>query len=597
MSSSLHSGPLPDACPLRLSLCMIVKNEARNLGPCLRSIKPVLDEIIIVDTGSTDETKEVARQMGANVFDFPWCDDFSAARNESIRHATGDYILWLDADDRVDESEMKKIGLFKKGLPHSKSRAFYVVVKSESPEGDTLFHQLRIFPRVKGAAFEGKIHEQIFYRLQNSGVEFIKTDIVIRHLGYHDTASRHEKSKRNLDILQRELEENPGNLHVRYNMARTLSGLGRQAEAILHLQKIVEEESVRKKEKGILLEASLLIGKYSMEMGRYEEAVAVFRDLSRDFQGNGLLHFFLGEALFFTRDFPGALEELEKAHRFSLDAGLFPINLGRLDYFRHYRLGQCYLEVGQIERAKELFLKSVSLHPDHGRSLESLGHLCLKNGRFEEAVSYYEKAVEKGGGSDQVFTNLGLAYGKLGKEEEGEKALSKALEINPRRMEALTNLGYLYSRKKALPQAVQCFQKALLDDPGLTDVRLSLSEIYFQLYEIEGLVAQCEALRRESGLSCYGTVNGFEDLATLYKEVADCFLRSGRNELSLSALHVAFLIFPSEETLKKILSLANSLKTPEDSLAKIRDSLEFHGHSNQLKQQRCPETSELSPSG
>ena len=85
-----------------ISLCMIVRNEEDVIGRCLESVWGVPDEIIIVDTGSTDRTKEIARAMGAQVYDFAWIDDFSAARNASFDRAAMDYILWLDADDVVD---------------------------------------------------------------------------------------------------------------------------------------------------------------------------------------------------------------------------------------------------------------------------------------------------------------------------------------------------------------------------------------------------------------------------------------------------------------------------------------------------------------
>ena len=81
-----------------MTLCMIVKNEEANLPACLESVRGLFGEIIIVDTGSTDRTKEIALQHGAKVFDFPWVDSFSAARNECLRHATRQWIFWMDAD-------------------------------------------------------------------------------------------------------------------------------------------------------------------------------------------------------------------------------------------------------------------------------------------------------------------------------------------------------------------------------------------------------------------------------------------------------------------------------------------------------------------
>ena len=89
---------------MKFSLCMIVKNEEKSLPKCLESVKDIFDEIVIVDTGSTDRTKITARAFTDKIFDFPWCDDFSAARNFSFSKATGDYIAWLDADDVLDEA-------------------------------------------------------------------------------------------------------------------------------------------------------------------------------------------------------------------------------------------------------------------------------------------------------------------------------------------------------------------------------------------------------------------------------------------------------------------------------------------------------------
>ena len=86
---------------LKLSLCMIVKNEQEDLPKCLEAVKKFVDEIIIMDTGSTDKTKEVAKKFTKNVFDFKWKNDFAAARNESLKHATGDWILCLDADEVI----------------------------------------------------------------------------------------------------------------------------------------------------------------------------------------------------------------------------------------------------------------------------------------------------------------------------------------------------------------------------------------------------------------------------------------------------------------------------------------------------------------
>src|SRR5579875_223578 len=100
----------------RLSLTMIVKNEAAALGRCLASVRDLVDEIIVVDTGSSDNTKDIARQYDARVFDLPWPDSFAAARNESLRHASGQWLLWLDADEYFDDANRDKLRQLLAGL-------------------------------------------------------------------------------------------------------------------------------------------------------------------------------------------------------------------------------------------------------------------------------------------------------------------------------------------------------------------------------------------------------------------------------------------------------------------------------------------------
>ena len=366
---------------------MIVKNEAENLTPCIHAVKAAVDEIIVVDTGSTDNTKERAAQSGAKVFDFVWCDDFSAARNESIRHATGDYILWLDADDRVDPSEVEKIRQLKRMFPSKKNQAYYLVVNSQSPvDGETLFHQMRIFPNIRGARFEGRIHEQIFHIIGRMGVQFVQTDIMIRHIGYPDASVVIKKSERNLKIIEKELEVNPDHLILHYNAARTLSGIGRHAEAIDHIKRITDDENIKRNDKPLFLAAALLLGKFCADVGHYEEAVIVYKDLCKEFEDKGMLHYCLGQTLFLAKDYAGAREALEKSLCLPIEVSLFPVNLDSLHYYQYYTLGECCLKAGESGRAKELFLKSLDFGLKHGDSLQALGLMALQKQQYGEAI-------------------------------------------------------------------------------------------------------------------------------------------------------------------------------------------------------------------
>jgi tetratricopeptide (TPR) repeat protein len=563
----------------KLSLCMIVKNEEKDLPSCVNCLKPVLDEIIIVDTGSGDRTKEIARQLGARVFDFPWVDDFSAARNESLLRATGDYILWLDADDRIDPPEVEKLRLLKRRFPWKKNRAYYLTVNSQSPtDGETHFYQLRVFPNVAGARFEGRVHEQIFYRLKELGMEFVQTDIVVRHTGYQDEATIRRKSERNLKIIQDELEMDPNNLVHHYNAARTLGGIGRLAEAVEHMEKIVGNETIREREREFFLEASILMGKYSFDLGRYERARAIFQDLARQFPENGLVHFGLGENLYRLKDYRGAIDALQQSLRHPVEISIFPVNLEKLKYYQLHILGECYREMGEEELAQEMLSRSLNFHKDHYTSLQTLGLLALQKGEFARAAGYYDRAIAGGGELSSNYANLGLALRKLGRRAEAEKALLRSLEMDPRKVEAIINLGHLYKENKNHEKALEYYRKALVLNPRSMDIRLAMSNVYFRLQELEELVGQCDFLLKELNLPRDFILNNFNELSELYGMIGEELGKQGRKELSLLAFQVSFLISPSRGILEKMVPLATSLGIPNSCLEEAAEGLRFHGH-------------------
>jgi glycosyltransferase involved in cell wall biosynthesis len=568
---------------VKLSLCMIVKNEEQNLPLCIAPLKSVLDEIVVVDTGSTDETKEVARQLGARVFDFPWVDDFSAARNESIRRATGDYVLWLDGDDRFDESEVQKLARLKSMLSPRRDKGYYLYVNNQSPvDGETHFYQLRIFPKVPGAEFQGRVHEQIFHRLNQLGIPLIQTDIILRHTGYPNASAVIQKSERNLRLIHKEMEADPENPILHYNAARTLAGIQRQAEAIPHLKRVTDNPEVRAREKQFFLEAALLLGRYYIELQELDRAYEVFQELASEFPNHGLARFCLGEILFLRKEFGRAKEELEKSLLLPVEVSLFPVNLGKLRYYQYYMLGQCQAESGEIGKSREMFQKSLNLHKDHYKSWEALGLLALREGNFADAAMNYSKALQAGARTDSSYANLGLAYGKMGCFKDAEVAFLQALEMNPRRLEALVNLGHLYKKNMELQKAIGYFQNALEQSPHRFDIRLTLSNLYFRSQELERLVEQCDALLGELNLPRDLTINNFQELSSLYGMIGDTLKGQGRQELSLMAYQDAFLIFPSREIMEKMIPQAASLGILNSCTEEMAQAVRFHGQEVSL---------------
>ncbi|WP_279380052.1 glycosyltransferase [Sporosalibacterium faouarense] len=212
---------------------MIVKNEKDTLGRCLESVKDLVDEIIIVDTGSTDNTKEIANDYTDKVFDFEWIDDFSAARNYSFSKATMDYILWLDADDVILEEDRKKFLELKKTLAPDIDAVYMKYNLGCNKEGKPClsYYRERLSKRAKNYKWIDPIHEY----LAISGKK-INTDICITHKKIHPNPPG-----RNMKIFEKMIKENrkfsPRNL---YYYARELFFNGKYNESIEYYEKFLE---------------------------------------------------------------------------------------------------------------------------------------------------------------------------------------------------------------------------------------------------------------------------------------------------------------------------------------------------------------------
>lgn len=161
-----------------ISLCMIVKNEEEVLDRCLQSVKHIVDEIIIVDTGSTDDTKEIAKKFDAKIYDYEWCNDFSKASNYSFSLANKDYILWLDANDVIEEKEQLKLMELKESLSEEIDAVSMPYILSVSESGDVGYQirRHRFTKRERQFKWEGKVHEVLLV----SGNIF-HSDVAIEH--------------------------------------------------------------------------------------------------------------------------------------------------------------------------------------------------------------------------------------------------------------------------------------------------------------------------------------------------------------------------------------------------------------------------------
>lgn len=212
-----------------ISVCMIVKNEADRLDRCLTSIKEVADELIIVDTGSTDDSPEICRRYGANVHLYEWKDDFAAARNYGLPFATGEWILWLDADEVFEVSKTYLHQCLKNTHADILSIPvinYYGEDEPVNPNNAFVLSQYRLYRKDIQLKFIHNIHEQLDMNESHKVENLLESEICIHHFGYLNSSVKYkEKSLRNLAILQKNLSETEQDPWLYFHIANELQTL------------------------------------------------------------------------------------------------------------------------------------------------------------------------------------------------------------------------------------------------------------------------------------------------------------------------------------------------------------------------------------
>ena len=224
-----------------ISVCIIAKNEESRIEQCLSSIKPYGFEIVVVDTGSTDKTKEIAGRYADKVLDFVWCDDFSAARNFSLREASNNWIFMIDCDETIKEIDVEELNYFRKHLSDkvgSVSRENLVTENGVLTLNNTDYTE-RFFNK-KLYHYTGLIHEQLT-PIKGHEIPALLLHTTLLHTGYDMTeAERQAKYQRNFTLLEKQLEQDPQNPYLYYQLGKTCEILGDYARACEYYDKGLE---------------------------------------------------------------------------------------------------------------------------------------------------------------------------------------------------------------------------------------------------------------------------------------------------------------------------------------------------------------------
>lgn len=413
----------------KVTLTMIVKNEESNLPACLSSVADLVDEIVIVDTGSADRTKEIAIGHGAKLFDFPWNDSFSAARNESLKHATGEWVFWMDADDRIDAENRTKLRQFFANLPNE--NVGFVMKCLCLPDADTgtstVVDHIRLFRNHPGHRWTYRIHEQILPSIRRQGGDVRWSDVVINHVGYQDSKVRKRKLQRDLRLLSMEYEEQPNDPFTLFNLASVYQEQGRVAESLdlfqRSLQRSAPEDSIVRKLYAQIIQCHRNLGAFLDALETCKQARSHYPDDLEILFQEALARRDTGDRKGAIACLEHLLSHRESNHFASIDTGL-------RGYKTRHNLAVFLQEEGHIDDADREWQLALVEQPDFRPAICGRAEIALTRRDWKLFDSMLTK-LGAGKGDLELLTLTARKKLALREFTEARTTISQAIAISP----------------------------------------------------------------------------------------------------------------------------------------------------------------------
>lgn len=375
---------------MKLTLCMIVKNEEATLPACLSSVKDVADEIVVLDTGSCDRTFDIAKDFGARVYSYEWSNDFAAARNQSLKYATGDWILVLDADEVLVPEIIPQM----KEAMQNERFILINLIRHEVGAAQSPYSLVsRLFRHHPDIYFSHPYHASVddsIIRILEQEKERWQiatlSSVAIKHYGYESKviASR-DKFKIAQQSMEAYLKNHPNDIYTCNKLAA------------LYIEKGQVEQGLE------LLESALQMPTKIDPPILYE------------------IYFHLGIA--YTR-----LKKISKAKNYYRQAIQVQI-LPQLKIGAYNNLGSLLLQTGDLTGAKAVYEAVLQIDPNLAIAYYNLGIVEKQKRRFKEAIAAYEKAIQLNPNYAEAYQNLGVVLLKVGSVVESLEAFRKAIAL------------------------------------------------------------------------------------------------------------------------------------------------------------------------
>ena len=420
---------------------MMVKNAEKDLPYCLNSVKPVVDEIVVVDTGSTDRTKEVAAQFGARVYSIPWEDHFARARNAAIDRMTADWVLVLDPDEELSAEAAAGLrslldcgeevaGYLFLQRNYMKSEGKWMSCQTvhrfaggvERARGARMYidnPSIRLFRRHPRIFYSRRIHEMVDHQILALGGRVKASNLAIHHFGYLvDSGSRQAKDHRYLELIGRAVEEDPND---DWNWMQ----LGMAQETLL---KDVDAAMRSFRRAGELRPANLnswvCLATLHLERKEFQKAIETASHLPGEGPAGVMRDTMIGDALHGL----GRLEEARRAYTAALTLARFnPLNNGMgTDVFVESRLGYTEVRLGMAASGVDRLQRAVSEAPDIADHHDRLVKALVLLQRNTEAAEAAEAAIPHSQ-SESVFARAAALRMHMGDRERAQRLLDEGL--------------------------------------------------------------------------------------------------------------------------------------------------------------------------
>ena len=525
-----------------ISLCMIVKNEEENLPRCLYSIKDYVDEIIIVDTGSTDRTVEIANDFGAKVFIHPWEGNFSKARNYSLKYATCDWILILDADHELEKADAHKLS---ETIKDKEANYVFFRVYDTYKESKNLavYDFGLLFRNHIGFHYSGIVHNALI----TTDAIIKKSNIRIYHHGYNLSEEKmDEKFERTSTLLKKQIETDSHNPVPHMYLGISYMDRRMYESAIKHSKRAISLSEDNGSNKIDFLVSYYIVSAAYFELNEFKESeIYALKSVEMDnsyLDGYCLLAF----AYYNLKEYDKFIEASEKY----LTAWSDITNSYSPEPLPHHN-GNDETETGSP--------LSVVYHTiGHKWKIHLLrGVSYLSNNQNESGNSEIDKAISESTDMEETLMLLGNFYFENNNIDKAEDTYRKLLDINKNEVNALFNLGHIRFKKGDMNETLSLWQKTVELEPTLIDIRLLICKINITLGNFEDVVLDCDQLLQVLNMPRATTIESLNDLGNIFNLISNNL----KEENDVQSAETAYRICDDLKRLEATDTLCASTKT------------------------------------